>query len=167
MQDTPTGYEAAIRPLLAPLRARALRNTGGNEAEAEDLLQDTLVRALRFWHTFEPGTGRRQWMFTILRNTWLTRVKRASKRAGVEAHQAPAAEADVYRMDSAFEVAESRLRVREAVERLPVTYRDAVRLADLEGRSYREVAETLGCPEGTVMSRLYRGRRKLAELLAS
>lgn len=165
MRETPIGFEKTVAPLMGDLGRQALRLTH-NEAEADDLVQETLLRAHRFWHTFTPGTGAKAWLFTVMRNTHYTRVKRANKRTRVE----QAAEdfmPEAVALDDALGAAETAHRVREAIAQLPEAYRAAVELADLEGYSYREVAETLGCPQGTVMSRLYRGRKQLAELLSA
>jgi RNA polymerase sigma-70 factor (ECF subfamily) len=167
VRETPIGYEKTVRPLQPALRARALRLTH-NEAEADDLVQEALLRGFRFWHTFTPGTGAKAWLFTILRNTFYTRCKRASRRREVEDHaKCDAALGVVDTPDAVVATHETRLRVREAISQLPEAYREAVRLADLEGHSYREVATALGCAEGTVMSRLSRGRKRLAVLLTA
>ena len=168
MSDTHTGFDSTVRPHQTTLRARALRLTH-NEAEADDLVQETLLRAFRFYHTFTPGTGAKAWLFTILRNTFYTRCERASRRTEVENE----AKCDIHTLavvdtpDALVATHETRQRVREAVSQLPEAYREAVRLADLEGYSYREVATALGCAEGTVMSRLSRGRKRLADLLTA
>ena len=168
MTDTPIGFDSTVRPHQAALRARALRLTH-NEAEAADLVQETLLRAFRFYHSFTPGTGARAWLFTILRNTFYTRYQRTNRRREVE-NQAKydiQALAVVDTPDALVATHETCQRVREAISQLPEAYREAVRLADLEGYSYREVATALGCAEGTVMSRLSRGRKRLAGLLTA
>jgi RNA polymerase sigma-70 factor (ECF subfamily) len=162
-------FDKAAALHTGALMKRALRNTRGNEEEAADLVQDTLLRAFRFWHTFEPGTGLRQWLFTILRNTHITRFNR-SKRNREFFADAPAAvdngadEADVFALVAANEQDE---RVRAAVDSLPPMYAEAVRAVDLMGMSTSEAAEALGCAPGTVNSRAYRARAKLKEILAT
>jgi RNA polymerase sigma-70 factor (ECF subfamily) len=177
MQEIPThtpetsgAFSRAVAEHMPALDRRALRLTA-NEAAASDLVQDSLVRAFRFWHTFTPGTGVRAWLFTILRNTHYTHCSNASRRGEVmEGHRANVEALGVEVMpgaDASAEALETRLRVREAVESLPEAYRAAVRMVDLEGASYREAATALGCAEGTIMSRLSRGRKRLAATLAA
>jgi RNA polymerase sigma-70 factor (ECF subfamily) len=170
-------FEKTILPLRADLLKRALRVTRGDMEGAEDLLQETLMRAFRFWHSFEPGTGARQWAFTILRNTHITRYQRANRRREIQGEarqQAPKVtvgaveiEGAVNDFHGAVEAAQTAQRVRDAVAALPPMYADAVRLVDLEGLSTAEAAEALGCAPGTVNSRAYRGRKRLREILAT
>ena len=169
MQDTPAGFAQTILPLQPKLRARALRLTRGNEAEAEDLVQDTLVRAYRFWHTFDPGTGALQWSYTILRNTHYNRCESANvRRRHMDSARHEAAHAvAIGDFSEAVIVAETRQRVREAVERLPETFRQAVTLIDLQGMEAAEAAAVLGCAVDTVRTRAYRGRQKLAKILSA
>ena len=139
-----------------------------NAADAQDLVQDTVVRALRFHHTFKPGTYIRAWLIAILRNTFINDYRKRARRplhveltgtemaAGMES--VPVAGAD------ALELLSDELRF--AVDALPETHRRAVIMADLEDRTYQEIADTLECPLGTVMSRIHRGRRMLRESLA-
>lgn len=169
MENTPNGFTQTILPLQPKLRARALRLTGGNEAEAEDLVQDALVRAYRFWHTFTPGTGALQWSYTILRNTFHNRCEKANVRRrhlNQARHEAAHAVLSVDYTE-AVEAAETAQRVREAVEQLPETFRQAVTLIDLEGLPAAEAAAKLGCPVDTARTRAYRGRQKLAKILAA
>jgi RNA polymerase sigma-70 factor, ECF subfamily len=145
-----------------------------NRAEAEDLVQETYLRAFKNFHRFNPGTNCRAWLFTILRNVFLNRVR----RTGTELLEGDAALPDpgLDRLPSATfggtpafgrtpeeEFFQTILHgdVERALRALPRPFREAVVLADLEGLSYREVAEVLGCPIGTVMSRLSRGRALL------
>ena len=127
------------------------------------------MRAFRFWHTFDPGTGARPWAFTILRNTHITRAGRATRRREVygEVRQQAPVVAPAESLHGAVEAAETVQRVRDAVAALPPMYADAVRLVDLEGMSTAEAAEALGCAPGTVNSRAYRGRKRLREMLAA
>ena len=173
MQETPTPettrtFERTVSPHLAALTSRALRLTH-SDADASDLTQETLVRAYRFWHTFTPGTGVRAWLFTILRNTHATRYQQAKRRREIlNSHRANLEAVGTENLpgtDASCDANETRQRVREAVESLPEAYRGAVQLVDLEGASYREAAQALGCAEGTIMSRLSRGRKRLAGLL--
>lgn len=163
-------FERTCAPHFEALRGRALRLTR-NEIEADDLVQEALIRAFRFWHQFTPGTNARAWLCTILRNTFYNQCKANARRSEVhEAHKADTEALGAGNLPTpaeGLENLETAQRVREAVESLPETYREAVRLADLEGLSYKDTAEALGCPIGSVMSRLHRGRRKLATLLAA
>jgi RNA polymerase sigma-70 factor (ECF subfamily) len=166
--ESSRAFSVAVAEHATALNRRALRLTA-NESAAADLVQDALVRAYRFWHTFTPGTGVRAWLFTILRNTHATAYQTAKRRREVMAdHRAnvEALGAEVMPgADASAEALETRTAVREAVESLPEAYRAAVRMVDLEGASYREAAEALGCAEGTIMSRLSRGRKRLAVTL--
>ncbi len=141
-----------------------------NREEAEDLVQETFAKALRGFRSFEQGTNFRAWMFRILRNTFLT------SRTGLKAAMTvPLEEEDgAQAMPIAQETPESILLERsdarllqEALEQLPVIFREVVLLCDVEEMSYQEIAETIGIPMGTVMSRLARARRALREALQS
>ncbi len=165
-------FEALALVHLDRLHDAALRLTG-NRAEAEDVVQETMLRAYRSFHRFSPGTNCRAWLFTIMRNTFLNRL-REDGRQGLEADPSAlegagaAGPAPV----AAFEDPEEHFLhsvlhgdVDRALTALPLAFREAVVLADLEGLSYREIAEVLGCPIGTVMSRLSRGRALLRHSL--
>lgn len=158
-------FERTVLPHMDAMYGRALQLTR-SPADAEDLVQEALIRALRFWDSYDPEQGPRAWLNTIVRNTFVNHYKAAVRRR--EVHTAAGAESDAGHMPAADEAMEGREvadRVREAVESLPVEFRDTVRLVDLEGYAYLEAAEALGVPKGTVMSRLYRGRRRLRERL--
>ncbi len=169
-------FEATALPQLDALYGAALRLTR-NAAEAEDLVQDAYVRAYRFWHTFKSGTSVRAWLFTILRNTFINRYHRANRNRAathdLEA-QLPAigVEAAVGHPTTSMPNPElalgariTRERIMTALESVPEDYRMAVILADLEGLAYKEIAEIMDCPIGTVMSRIFRGRKLLHKLL--
>lgn len=169
-------FERTALPLLDNLYGAAMRLTR-NPTEAEDLVQDTMVRAYRFWSSFKTGTNIKAWMFTILRNTFINgyhKKKRGRKfEQDVKAQMKPlgqrAATANSFSAPpgpaEAVEAAITRARILEALESLPEDYRVAVMLADLEGMAYKEIAEIMDCPIGTVMSRIYRGRKLLYKLL--
>jgi RNA polymerase sigma-70 factor (ECF subfamily) len=169
-------FELTALPQLDAMYGAALRLTR-NPAEAEDLVQDTCVRAYRFWHTFKTGTSVKAWLFTILRNTFINRYhrsnRRRSARSDLEAQLSSLGpEAAVGHPTSQLPGPESamsqritRERINAALESIPEDYRTAVMLADLEGLAYKEIAEVMDCPIGTVMSRIYRGRRLLHKLL--
>ncbi len=164
-------FEQVALVHLDALYQVALRLTR-NRAEAEDVVQEAFLRAFRSFDRFNPGTNCRAWLFTILRNVFLNRVRR---------HWREVLEADVGDLVTTEAASEGRLvpgnpeeellqtvlhgDVDRALKTLPLPFREAVVLVDLEGLSYREVAEVLGCPVGTVMSRLSRGRALLRPML--
>lgn len=151
------------------LYGAALRLTR-NPADAEDLVQDTYLKAFKSSGTFKPGTNLRAWLFTILHNHFLNDRRhakaspvevdsdRADKAAGVTPASPETTEDALVRRVSDAEV-------RAALDELPEAFRDAVWLRDAEGFSYVEIAGMLNVPVGTVMSRISRGRRLLAERL--
>ena len=158
---------------IEPLYATALRLTR-NRADAEDLVQDTFVKALRFSDRFVTGTNLRAWLYTILLNTWRNR-RRDSARAPVEVDSARVEEAaGSSDGPSAGETPEQillRATVREdlqaALDTLPEVFREAVWLRDVEEFTYAEIAGILEIPIGTEMSRISRGRRLLFERLST
>ena len=141
--------------------------------EAEDVVQETFLRAFRAFDTFERGTNCRAWLFTILRNVFLNRARREAREVldmdatSMEVRDGEAAGWPVAH-DPEDEFLHTVLHgdVDRALRALPLAYREAVILADLEGLTYKEVAQALGCPVGTVMSRLSRGRALLRRALA-
>jgi len=169
-------FERTALPQLDSLYGAALRLTR-NPAEAEDLVQDVFVRAYRSWQTFKPGTSAKAWLFTILRNTFITRYhrgnRRRSARVDLEAQLRSLGPevavghptAKIPGPEAAMAVRITQDRISAALDALPEDYKTAVILADLEGLSYKEIAEVMDCPIGTVMSRIYRGRRLLHNLL--
>lgn len=151
-------------PLLVPqLRARALKLCL-NGAEAHDLVQDTVERALRFEQSFEPGTNVRAWLMQVLFSVFVTRCRRARReRRALEALVSdPCAWT---RPEEAPAMRRLSRSVEAAITELPPQFAAVVRLVDLDERSYKDAAELLGVPVGTVMSRLFRGRRLLAARL--
>jgi RNA polymerase sigma-70 factor (ECF subfamily) len=168
-------FEEMVRQHLDALYAAALRLVR-NRADAEDLLQETLLKAWRSFHTFEEGTNARAWLFRILMNAHIDRYRKSTREPELSDVE------DVGEFYLYSKVQESeQLRasgdpekllegimeheVREALESLPEHFRSAVILADLQGFSYKEIADILGIPVGTVMSRLARGRRLLQKKL--
>jgi RNA polymerase sigma-70 factor, ECF subfamily len=158
---------------LDSLYHAALRLTR-NRAEAEDVVQDAVLRAFRAFHTFDRATNCRAWLFTILRNVFLNRERRQGREVldaestVIEPPGGPAVEWPAGR-DPEDEYLQTVLHgdVDRALRALPFVYREAVILADLEGLTYKEVAQALGCPIGTVMSRLSRGRGMLRRALVT
>lgn len=170
----PSDFDREALPHLSALYSAALRLTR-NDRDAEDLVQDTMLRAYRFFDTFEAGTNCKAWLFRILTNVFCNRYREREREREILNE---AESSDVNREQfTAGEVptgsdVESALLgriVSEDVERalaeVPQDFRLAVILADLEDFSYKEIADIMGCPAGTVMSRLYRGRKILQRLL--
>jgi RNA polymerase sigma-70 factor, ECF subfamily len=159
-------FALGLTRLLPDLRGRAIR-LAGNTALADDLLQDTVERSLRFSSQYEPGTNLRAWVSQILFSVFVTkyRQKRRERRAlGVLA-----ADPCAWTRPESFPQPGATLRLttstENAVNSLPAGFRTVVLLVDVGQRSYREAASELGLPVGTVMSRLHRGRRMLASRL--
>lgn len=153
-----------LGPLLPLLRARALRLTR-NPGDADDLVQDTVVRALRFESSFRSGTDLRAWLNRILMSVFVTRCRR--KKRERRALDTLTVDPCAWTHSDAPPPMRSLPRsLSGALGRIPDQFARVVQLVDLEDHSYREAAERLGVPVGTVMSRLFRGRRLLANLLA-
>jgi RNA polymerase sigma-70 factor (ECF subfamily) len=168
-------FEAVALRHLDALYAAALRLTK-NDRDAEDLVQDALLRAYRFFDRFERGTNIKAWLFKILTNTFINRYRRSVKeRSLVDGPDQASVTEQVVSREAASRAADperwffDRLLsedVLRAVDALPLDFRMVVILADLQEFSYREIADVLDVPVGTVMSRLYRGRRLLQRSLA-
>jgi RNA polymerase sigma-70 factor, ECF subfamily len=163
-------------PLMDSLYAAAMRMTR-NPADAEDLVQETYLKAYRSFGTFEEGTNLKAWLYRILTNTYIN-AYRTRKRRPEETDVEDVEDLYLYRRLGGLEgaaagrSAEDELldmytddEVKAAIESLPEQFRLAVFLADVEGFSYKEIAEILDIPIGTVMSRLHRGRRGLQKRL--
>jgi RNA polymerase sigma-70 factor, ECF subfamily len=147
-----------------------------NPRDAEDLVQDALLRAYRFWHTFEKDSNCKAWLLRILTNTFINEYQRKKRsREVLDAAQAEQETTDgvlVHVGARAQKSPEGLLLdrsvsddVQRALDALPDEFRTAVVLCDIQGLSYKEIAEVMECPVGTVMSRLYRGRRLLQRAL--
>jgi RNA polymerase sigma-70 factor (ECF subfamily) len=171
-RTTQADFEREVMPHLQALYAVALRMTK-SESEAEDLVQDAVLRAYRFWEGFESGTNARAWLMRIMTNVFRNHY-RARVREQEILGQAETSTANVGRFQGAApRDAESALfgrmlsrDIEKALALLPPEFRLPVILADLEDLSYREIADIMECPAGTVMSRLYRGRHMLQKLLS-
>jgi RNA polymerase sigma-70 factor (ECF subfamily) len=145
-------------------------------ADAEDLVQETMLKAYASFHTFEDGTNIRAWLFRILTNTWINSYRAAQRRPDeVLADTVTDAQLAAVAARSTVELASAELaalealgddEVRRAVQSLPEFQRIVVYYADVAGFRYKEIADILQIPVGTVMSRLHRGRRELRGLLA-
>ena len=166
-------FEREALPHLPALYSAALRLTR-NERDAEDLVQDAVLRAYRFFDTFQPGTNCKAWLFRILTNVFCNRYREREREREI-LDEAESSDANVQQFTAGAETArdiESALLgrivssdVERALAEVPQDFRLAVILADLEDFSYKEIAEIMECPAGTVMSRLYRGRKILQRLL--
>lgn len=138
---------------------------------AEDLVQETYLRAVRAFGRLLPESNLKGWLFAIMRNAWLNHVRH--ERCGPSWVELDAGDeggrewlaAHTFDPEAAFERHETRERVRAAIESLPSAHREVIVLRDIEGFSYQQIATILGCPAGTVMSRLGRARDKLRALL--
>ena len=170
--DSSDTVAARALAFLEPLYATALRLTR-NRADAEDLVQDTFVKAIRSSGRFAAGTNLKAWLYTIMLNTWRNR-RRDAARAPVDVDSPRVEEAaTASRGPSAQDTPEQillRATVREdlqaALDSLPEVFREAVWLRDVEEFTYAEIAGMLNIPIGTVMSRISRGRRLLFERLS-
>ncbi|HTM22828.1 MAG TPA: sigma-70 family RNA polymerase sigma factor [Kofleriaceae bacterium] len=168
-------FEATALPHLDSLYGAAYRLTR-NPRDAEDLVQDTILRAYRFWDSFEKDSNCKAWLFRILTNTFINEYQKRKRSReilqaahteqqttdGVLVHEQSASQRDPQHALLDRTLSDD---VARALESLPADFRLAVVLCDVEGLSYKEIAEIMDTPVGTVMSRLYRGRRLLKEAL--
>ena len=156
---------AEMTGLLPRLRRFAIALTG-TVTDGDDLVQDTVERALKNLHQWEVGTRLDNWMFRIARNRFLD-IRRAARREGLVMQDVPEEVSNVVAFDGE-RAAEARLTItalRHALQALPDEQREAVGLVLIDGASYREAADTLGIPIGTLTSRLARARENLASVL--
>jgi len=165
-------FSALVSQHLDGLFGASLRLTR-NRTKAEDLLQETFLRAWRSFHTFRPGTNVRAWLYRILMNAYIDGYRKSEREPEVVDHE----DVDEFYLYSKVHESEDFRRagnpeevllnnlmdadVKGALQGLPEAFRNVLILADIEGFSYKEIAEILGIPIGTVMSRLHRGRRQL------
>ena len=169
-------FESMAMPFMDQLYSHALRLTK-NSSDAEDLVQETYLKGYRAFSSFKEGTNLRAWLFRILTNSFINNYRK--KQRGFEEEDFDEID-DMYLHRRLGSVQNSTLgmsaedmlferltedEIKDAVENLPTQYREVVLLADVQGFSYKEIAEILEIPNGTVMSRLHRGRTKLQKAL--
>ena len=169
-------FENDAMEFAPQLYSAALRMTR-NPADAEDVVQETYLKAYRAYHTFQAGTNLKAWLYRILTNTYINKYRTAQRRP-TETELGELEDFYLFKrmgesgVSTASESAENELldsiidsNIRDALDALPEHFRMPVLLADMEGLSYREIAEILDVPIGTVMSRLHRGRKALQKRL--
>lgn len=173
--DRNARFERDALAYLDALYAGAMRLTS-NPTEAEDLVQDTMIKAFAAFHQFQEGTNLKAWLFRIMQNTFISDYRK-KRREPLKTSTDELDDWQVSRLESSARTALPSAEnvaldampdgdVLDALKALPEEFRTAVYLADVEGFSYAEIAEIMGTPTGTVMSRIHRGRKRLRESLA-
>lgn len=165
-------FDSIVISQSAALKSFALKMTN-DEDEAEDLLQDTLLKAFRFFDKFEKGTNAKAWLFQIMKNTFINNYRKTSKEPYkvdyedvqnfYETVKADEVKTQHFRGDAFSDILDDELT--DALSKLPNDFRTIVFLSDIEGYSYEEIANFVDCPIGTVRSRLHRARKMLYSLL--
>ena len=166
-------FEASALEYLDPLYSAALRMTR-NPQDAEDLVQDTYLKAFAAFHQYQPGTNLKAWLYRILSNTYINNYRKKQREplqtttddlTDWEINSTPDLTSQSAELSALSQLTDSE--VSEALLQLPEDRRMVVYYADVEGMAYQEIAEIMDCPVGTVMSRLHRGRAQLRKLLAN
>jgi RNA polymerase sigma-70 factor (ECF subfamily) len=164
-----SGFEELAMPLLDSLYNFACW-LAQNQTDAEDLVQETYLKALRGFASFQPGTNFRAWMFQILRNTFLSSRSKLERRMTIamDSEDEDGIELAVENQtpETIFMNRSNSEQMQKAIDHLPVHYREALLLCEVEEMSYQEIAEILSIPIGTVMSRLSRARQAVRESLS-
>ncbi len=152
---------------------RFARSLTRDPSDAEDVVQETYLRAFRSWHTFQPGTDVKRWLFTIARNVFLRSREKSQREVALDDDGAAAVEATQAQeawvrggLDPLLDRSDLGPAIDAAIAALPASFRAVVTLVDIEDQSYESTAEVLGIPVGTVRSRLFRARKLLQERLA-
>jgi RNA polymerase sigma-70 factor, ECF subfamily len=173
--DRTTRFERDALVFMDQLYSAALRYTK-NPEDARDLLQDTYLKAFSSFHQFEEGTNLRAWLYRVLTTTFINTYRKGQRQPQIsngELEDWQVAEAQSHTSDLGKSAEVEALEnlpdsdIKRALQEIPEDFRIAVYLADVEGFSYKEIAEIVGVPSGTVMSRLHRGRKLLREKLAT
>lgn len=165
-------FETEAVPHMDILFNYAIRLTGNGD-DADDLVQETYMKAFRFWDKYEKGTNIRAWLFRIMKNSYINRYRKETKEPGKVDYEDIANFYNTIRHqytdqnDLQEKIFGGLLEdnVAKAIEALPEDFRTVVILSDIEGLTYEEIAEFVNCPIGTVRSRLHRGRKMLQESL--
>ena len=169
-RDGKTAFENEALPWIDDVYRFALSLTR-DEADADDVVQDTFLRAFRSWHTYLPGSDCRRWLFTICRNVFLRSRERSRPTVELESSEVDAIAIESYfadaqdQSDDMFARLDLQPAIRRALARVPEPFRSTLVIVDVEDQSYESAAEALGVPIGTVRSRLFRGRRLMQEYL--
>jgi len=166
-------FEREVKPLLNALYNYAFRMTA-DEEDAADLVQETLLKGYRFFDHFEKGTNCKAWLFRIMKNTFINQYRKTAKEPGKVDYDEIREFYHTVKDDSAqtndleSEIYNGLLddTITRALQSVPPEFRTVVILCDLQSLTYEEIADTIGCPVGTVRSRLHRGRKLLKDALA-
>jgi RNA polymerase sigma-70 factor (ECF subfamily) len=168
------GFEKTAIPHMAPLRFYAFHLTANSE-DAKDLLQDTFLKAYRFWNTFEQGTNVKSWLYQIMKNSYINTYRSKIKESNnIEYDENRFCHKTI--QDGSFDLTNHRKKdcgdmfgdeIAQSIDSLPGAFKSVVILSDVEELSYSEIAQAVDCPVGTVRSRLHRARRVLQKQLAN
>lgn len=171
-EATRDAFNKEALPHMESLYSAALYMTR-DAGLAEDLVQETFLKAFRFWHRYESGTNCKAWLFRILTNTFINGNRRKKRpHFSIDASEQDLSSSVMAETSHFYDTPEAEYlgglfpeHVQRAIEELPENFRIPVVLADLQDFSYKEIADIMECPVGTVMSRLFRGRKRLQEVL--